>query len=81
MTHNHLARAGGDEATYSPRVPTENQPEGWAHRPGDRLDHATIRHSAILSGHDPVAKTRHGQENDFRAGQEEAGAQSRRSSR
>ncbi|BBC99545.1 MULTISPECIES: hypothetical protein [Sphingomonadaceae] len=71
------------QATRSPNISTENQPEGAARRPSDTLDREPDRDpmsgGAIPSNYDPVAMTRRGEEEDTRAGQEEAGAKSRRS--
>lgn len=70
--------------TREPNLSTENQPQGAARRPSDTLDREPDRDpnsgGAIPSNYDPVTMTRHGEENDTRAGQE-AGVKSRRSPR
>ena len=69
--------------TRNPNISTENQPEGAARRPSDTLDRAPERDpisgGTIPSDYDPVAMTRRGEQDDSRAGREEAGAKARRS--
>lgn len=71
------------EKTRDPNISTENQPEGAARRPSDTLDREPNRDpisgGAIPSDYDPTSMTRRGEQDDTRAGQEEAGAKSRRS--
>lgn len=85
---NNDARKNRDvptQVTRNPNISTENQPEGAARRPSDTLDREPDRDpisgGAIPSNYDPVTMTRHGEEDDSRAGREEAGAKSRRTPR
>ena len=71
------------EQTRAPNISTENQPEGAARRPSDTLDREPDRDpqsgGAIPSDYNPQSMTRHGEEEDSRAGQEGAGEKARRS--
>lgn len=73
------------QATRDPNISTENQPGGAARRPSDTLDREPDRDpisgGTIPFDYDPTTMTRQGEEDDTRAGREEAGAKSRRSPR
>ncbi|EQB06155.1 hypothetical protein [Sphingobium baderi] len=68
--------------TRDPNISTENQPEGAARQPSDTLDREPARDplsgGAVPSNYDPKTMTRHGEENDSRAGQEGAGEKVKR---
>ena len=71
------------QQTRNPNISTENQPQGAARRPSATLDREPERDplsgGSIPSHYNPETMTRHGEEQDSRAGQEGAGEKSRRS--
>ncbi|MCB4860840.1 hypothetical protein K7W03_14700 [Sphingobium sp. PNB] len=81
MDEPRKTRSLPTEHTRDPNISTENQPEGAARRPSDTLDREPDRDplsgGAIPSNYDPRTMTRRGEEEDSRAGRENAGAKSR----
>lgn len=83
MSSSRNTRERPTEHTRNPNISTENQPDGAARRPSDTLDREPDRDpisgGTIPSDYDPIAMTRRGEQDDSRAGQEDAGAKARRS--
>ncbi|HET6526860.1 hypothetical protein [Sphingopyxis sp.] len=65
------------QKTRNPNISTENQPEGAARRPSDTLDREPKRDplsgGAVSADYNPESGTRVGEEDDTRAGRDDAG--------